>query len=175
MVIYEFSKFLELFYICIRLIPTVFVIGLVLKYGTKYLEGKLKLVLIIPLCYLGYISVALIEEMDVVEQYDNKIEQANLVVARGKLISISHEERKSFFKDSLNTPVFTEVIELDNSSIVRMSPRVYSGDNGCLITPLKDELSKYSGEVIEFKYVERRLKNIVPILICILKVEVIEG
>jgi hypothetical protein len=174
MVMYEFSKTIECFFILIQLIPTLALIALIIKFGVKYISGWYKLLIILPVMYLSYATFNLYSQFEVVKTHENNLVSNSLTTFQGKLETVSHKNSNNFYNDPNESPVFVETLEFNNGIIKRFSPKLYAGENGCLSRTLEEELTPFIGKTLLFKYTERKLNNIKPSLICILKVQIID-
>ena len=174
--VYEFSEFWETVYVLYDLLFISFFIVVITFLGFKYLVGKAKLFIILPVCYLSFALTSDYKGFELIEKYSKIVELQSYTSFKGKLIQITQEEAKNYYLDSLDSPAFAEVIETSNGTLTSIKPRHSSvGDVGCLTNNLKSELEPYIEREIEINYVSRNLEGRNAPLLCVLKIMVSES
>jgi len=172
--IYEFSVFKEWLFNAFWFFPAGYVIFLLLRYGSVYLKGRSKFFILPPILIIISNCLSLVDNFTEINFHSYLIENNELLILKGQLVSVEQEQKKGFYSNSLDTPVYFEQINVSGNVLFRASPRLHSGQNGCLITALKESLNKHIGNIVEIKYIEKEFKDVTYPTFCILSVKVIK-
>ncbi len=174
MILFEFSLLKELLYIFTGFILLTGCTFTACKYGFLLLNGKLKYLLTIPVIIQFTMTFELYGDFQSLMVNRDMYEGGKHKILGGKLLNVYHKKDKNFYTASPITPVYSEIIVTSNGMLKRDEPKLSTGTIGCLQNNIEDDLKSYLNKHIEIKYIEKKIKNITPLIYCILEVKVIE-
>ncbi|MFD2166879.1 hypothetical protein ACFSJY_11485 [Thalassotalea euphylliae] len=162
MVIYEIGYLSEYLPICLLVICVLGMSGGVIK-GIPYLNGRYKLILVIPFVFFSFLLSKILDDFSIVNMRFEQLQSRNYLEASGTLKGLEiHRGGKEVHHADIET------IKFENTEFIRVNPRLNYGGSGCYSGFIGDSLERYVNKNISIAFVNGQSGHQ-----CILKIELI--
>jgi hypothetical protein len=139
------------------------------------IQHKAKYLLLLAICYPLIISYGVYQHFEKNEQLSHRLQSGEVETMSGTLHNWFWGQKRGYTEPKWGLSSVEE-LEIGDSVLVRLNPRIESGGVGCFDGSLKGLLSNKIGKTIEITYVFKHSNTETDYPIpCILKVEELES